>query len=414
LIQAWKTLSIYAQATNVSVCILDHNYLPIPEMADELLTERNICLSCIKDQLKRDAHTIEDLGASPCKEMHAAAINEAHESGGSHIYTCNLGFLFWTSPIYHEGRCIGAVVGSGLGDAEKIKALSEIMFICAESLSVDSGNYYESLRRRAEQQADLSVRIKILQARYARTNQVPGYPLDKERMLLSTLRRGDAGAAHRILNELLALLLFSYPSHFKYIQFRAVELVVLITRADINPGNTERTILETNNYYLRQIQTAKTIEELTDILHTTVERMAGQILSFQGIRHASAMRKAERYIWENYTRKISLQEIAGVSGLSPPYFSTIFKEEMGENLSCYLNRLRVEKASHMLLETELALSEIAGSCGFEDQSWFSKIFKGFTGTSPGKYRSQGGNMVKEISDDNFSDDYKTLMNGGKL
>jgi YesN/AraC family two-component response regulator len=163
-------------------------------------------------------------------------------------------------------------------------------------------------------------------------------------------------------------------------------------RAD-DVRSCEDTALETNNRYLRRIQEAKSIEELTDVLHIIVERMSGQIFSFQGVRHASALRRAERFIWENYTRKISLQEIASASGLSAPYFSTIFKEEMGENLSIYLNRLRVEKASHMLMETDLSLSEIASSCGFEDQSWFSKIFKSFTGISPGKFRGQGGGVL---------------------
>jgi YesN/AraC family two-component response regulator len=136
---------------------------------------------------------------------------------------------------------------------------------------------------------------------------------------------------------------------------------------------------------------------LTENLHVIVDRMSGKIFSFQGIRHSSALRKAERYIWENYTRKISLQEIADTSGLSAPYFSTIFKEEMGENLSNYLNRLRVEKATTMLAETDLTLNEIASACGFEDQSWFSKIFKSFTGLSPGKYREKGGNYITSLS-----------------
>jgi YesN/AraC family two-component response regulator len=117
----------------------------------------------------------------------------------------------------------------------------------------------------------------------------------------------------------------------------------------------------------------------------------------------------ERHIQENYSRKISLKEIADVSGLSAPYFSTIFKEEMGENFSSYLNQLRVEKASRLLRETNQSLSEIAGSCGFEDQSWFSKIFKTYTGLSPGKYRGQNGS-IKEISEQNFSDDYRNSVN----
>jgi YesN/AraC family two-component response regulator len=168
--------------------------------------------------------------------------------------------------------------------------------------------------------------------------------------------------------------------------------VVLLSRAAITADNSEdNKLLENNNRYLRRIQEAQNIKELTEELHLIIERMAGPIFSFQGIRHASALRKAERFIWDNYTHKISLQEIAEASGLSAPYFSTIFKDEMGENLSCYLNRLRVEKAAVMLTETDISLNEIAGICGFEDQSWFSKIFKGLIGVSPGKYRENGGN-----------------------
>jgi AraC-like DNA-binding protein/ligand-binding sensor protein len=443
LIKAYKMLSVYAQATGTMISVHDHTYMPIPEMFEDMITEKNICLFCTKYRTGTEVKKLQDLNENPCKEMHDNAIKESLMHGGSHIYTCDMGFVFWTSPIYKEGRFIGGIVGTGflsvnkeetinrictMGrgeanpeeirqridafpqiDGEKAKALAEIMLLYAESLSTGSEDYHETLRRRAEQQENLTACLEELKAQYPQGVPPPGYPLDKERMLLAALRRGDHETGKKILNELLAILLFSNPDHFKNIQFRAVELVVLLSRADINPGYTEKAVLETNNYYLKRIQEAQTIEELTDVLHITVERMAGQIFSFQGIRHASALRKAERFIWENYTRKISLQEIAEASGLSAPYFSTIFKDEMGENLSSYLNRLRVEKASRMLLETDLSLSEIAGSCGFEDQSWFSKIFKSYTGMSPGRYRGQGGGMIQEISENNLSADYKTII-----
>jgi transcriptional regulator GlxA family with amidase domain len=67
---------------------------------------------------------------------------------------------------------------------------------------------------------------------------------------------------------------------------------------------------------------------------------------------------------------------------------------MGENFSHYLNRLRVEKASSMLKETDISFGKVSSACGFEDQSWFSKIFKNFTGISPCKYREVGGTLPK--------------------
>jgi AraC-like DNA-binding protein/ligand-binding sensor protein len=462
LSKAWKVACTYAKATGTIVSVLDENYLNIPETLP--FTEKTICLYCMKyqDSKKRDLQNqdsenqnlqnqdsnirlegLRDLTESPCNMMHLNAIKKAHHFGGSYIYMCDLGFLFWTSPLFENGGFIGALIASGFlgidteetteamyamgggsvseeelkerleafprGESGKIKALAELLLICAESLSVGNEDYHEVLKRRAEQQSVISEQISLLKDQYPGGSPAPGYPVEKERMLLGALRRGDHAAGKKILDELLSILFFSNPDHFNYIRFRAIELVVLLSRASVSPGSAERNILETNNHFLKRIQEVQNIEELTDVLHMIVESMADQIFSFQGIRHASALRKAERYIFENYNRKISLKEIAEASGLSAPYFSTIFKEEMGENLSSYLNRLRVEKACRLLTESTMTLNQIAGSCGFEDQSWFSKIFKSYTGVSPGKYRIQGGGIVSEISEHNFSENYRTII-----
>jgi AraC-like DNA-binding protein/ligand-binding sensor protein len=442
LLEAYKLLLLYAKATGTLVSVHDNNYQPIPEAYDDYInTEKNTCFYCIKHMGAKP--NTRDLLNTPCDEMHVNAIKEAHRFGGSHIYMCDLGFMFWTSPIYSEGAYAGSLLVTGflgidrqevsegfsavtggelseeelnrhlekysMGKSEKIEALAELLLVLAEYLSTGNEDYHKILKRRAEQQFDLSNQIAELKKQYPLERMSPGYPLDKERQLLSAIKRGDNTLGRRILNELLAILLFSNPDHFKFIQCRAIELVVLLSRTNIAPGNSEEILLERNNYYLGCIQDAKSIEELTDVLHTIVDQMAGDIFSFQGVRHAAALRKAERYIWEHYTRRISLQEIARISGLSAPYFSTIFKEEVGENLSSYLNRLRVEKAGRLLTETNLSLSEIAGSCGFEDQSWFSKIFKSYTGVSPGKYRTHGGGRVSEISEDNISGNYRSII-----
>jgi AraC-like DNA-binding protein len=224
---------------------------------------------------------------------------------------------------------------------------------------------------------------------------IPALPSSNDRLLIAALRRGDGPAAKRILENILATLNTICPGDLRFFRCRAIELVVLLSRscavgkAGGRLGETQD-LLEENNLHLRRIGESATIEELSVNLHRIIERMAGRIFSFQGLRHASALRRAERFIWKNYTRKVSLDEIAAASGLSAPYFSTIFREEMGEYLSTHLNRLRVEKACTMLIETNASLNNISESCGFEDQSWFSKIFKSYTGHSPGKYREQGG------------------------
>ena len=437
-----KMMAVYTQATGSKIRVYDHSYRQVPDQAADSGVnggmEKNICPCCIKSADNGSGGIQSQV---PCHELHLSSIREANRRGGSCIYHCELGFAFWTSPLYLEGSFAGALRGSGFmskkarecsadqvkaivmcngqvtaeefqrrldafpaADEEKLQSLAEMMLLCAETLSSGSENYYELLRRRAEQQDAIAAIIEELKEQYPAGSILPGYPLEKERGLIAAIRRGDHQEASQILNELLAALFFASPGHFKYIQLRATELVVLLSRADSSGNSGGARSLEDNSAFLKRIQDSKSIEELTDILHSIVERLTGLISSFRGIPHAAALRKAERYILENFTRKISLKEIADVAGLSAPYFSTIFKEEMGENLSKYLNRLRVDRASHLLLETNLSLSEIAGACCFEDQSWFSKIFKTYTGLSPGKYRNQGGGMIREISENNLSED----------
>jgi AraC-like DNA-binding protein len=406
LLEARRLLDIYTKGTRTIGFVRDHNFLPIPEAFDKMPDPGNVCLNCIKYRAGTVETELLGLTGNPCNEIHTNAMKEAARFGGSYTYTCALGFVFWTSPIYRQSRLIGYMLATGIMaddiNGKKIKSLAELMHVCAESVSVGDEECHETLRRQAEQQARLKIRLDALKEKYPGGKPEPFYPIEKERMLLAALRQGDMEEAKNDLEEILAPLLFFNRDNFRFMQLRTIELMVLFTRTDINPGYADKVLLEINNFYFKQIQEADTIEKLTDLLYLTVERMGSYIFSFQGIQHTSTLRKAERYIAENYTRKISLQEIAGAAGLSPSYFSTIFKKEMGETLSGYLNHLRVEKAGRMLLKTQLSLSEIASSCGFEDQSWFSKIFKSFTGSSPGKYRSQNSRAVQEVSEINFS------------
>ena len=432
LLRALALLSEYAQATGAKTCILDHNYMPIVELLDNMLSEKNPCLFCMKYKKNIEAKRLRDLSANPCREMHIDAVSKSQRFGGSHTYQCPLGFNFWTSPVYLNEQFIGALIGSGFSgidrnealdrmhsiskgearetelkqlldhfpkeEAHKIKALSEIMLICAQSVSVGSEGYHSVMRRRLDQQSEISDKIEGLKNLYPQGSPQPEYPIDKEQNLLEALRQGKTESGRHILNDILAVLFYNNQNSFKHIQYRAIELAVLLSRLDSNPGFSLETILKTTNGYIKLIQESNNIEGITDALHKILDDLAGQILSFQGIQHPSALKKAEHFILENFTRKISLEEIAKKSGFSSPYFSTMFKEEMGENLSSYLNRLRVEKAKVLLAETNHSLNKIARSCGFEDQSWFSKIFKHYTGISPGRYRNQGGMLISMISE----------------
>ena len=72
--------------------------------------------------------------------------------------------------------------------------------------------------------------------------------------------------------------------------------------------------------------------------------------------------------------------------LHPSYFSTVFKNSTGLSFKEYLNKVRIEESKILLLNTDFSIIDIAIAVGFEDQSYFSKVFKKYTGTTPKQFR----------------------------
>jgi AraC-like DNA-binding protein len=83
---------------------------------------------------------------------------------------------------------------------------------------------------------------------------------------------------------------------------------------------------------------------------------------------------------------VSLKELASQCGLSVSYFVRAFKMSTGDPPHRWMLRYRVERSKTLLAQTEATLAEIAISCGFADQSHFTRMFKSFVGVTPGLWR----------------------------
>lgn len=98
--------------------------------------------------------------------------------------------------------------------------------------------------------------------------------------------------------------------------------------------------------------------------------------------------KVKRFIHKNYSSDIKREDIAVHVFLTPDYLSKIFKAKTGLNISDYVNQCRIEKAKELLLNDDYNISDIANETGFESFSYFSTVFKKFTGQSPRLYKKQ--------------------------
>lgn len=100
--------------------------------------------------------------------------------------------------------------------------------------------------------------------------------------------------------------------------------------------------------------------------------------------------QATKFIYQNYRRPLSLDEIASVAGLSPTYFSKKFKQVTGIGFKEYLNYIRLKNAAAALYSTNSTITDIALEYGFSDSNYFKDLFKKEYGVSPREYRKGRG------------------------
>jgi len=100
----------------------------------------------------------------------------------------------------------------------------------------------------------------------------------------------------------------------------------------------------------------------------------------------SAMRRVCDYIDQHFAERIQITELANIAALSIYHFARQFKLSAGVTPHCYINRKRIDVARTMLMQTDLSVTEVAIAAGFSDQSHFTRLFRHFIGTTPGRFR----------------------------
>jgi len=126
-------------------------------------------------------------------------------------------------------------------------------------------------------------------------------------------------------------------------------------------------------------------ETETAFVHLLTDHMGATITAQQQIEQLP-LRRAKAYIREHYGRPLTLEEVSGIAGFNPAYFSTLFKKETGEGFLEYLSSVRIGAAKKRLTDTADTIPAIAEQTGYSDPKYFGKQFKKATGLSPQEYR----------------------------
>lgn len=101
-----------------------------------------------------------------------------------------------------------------------------------------------------------------------------------------------------------------------------------------------------------------------------------------------------KYIEENFNEQVTLKELAQKCFYNPSYFSRVFKECYGKNLTDYIHEKRITAAMRLLRESLLSIEEISAQVGYNEKRQFYKMFRQYTGMTPKNYRLTDSNKRK--------------------
>lgn len=355
-----------------------------------------------------------------CIYAHMYGMTSAERFGGKYIYSCSLGLTCFVSLIVGQGGdkakiTVGPFLMVDVQDfiqcdlrdihhlpehiidtiktelaylpiihPKKVTALSSLLFMTSSFLN----NTASVERMRETQQSDMiQGQITPYIMRLKSEEKPPSYPYHTEQDLLKAVRCGNKADARKLLNELFGYIFFAAGGNLYSTKARIYELLVLINRSAIGAGVGSEHSFEESTMYFKTIQSIKRTEDLCMWLLKTMDSLMDSIFEYSGEKHAHIIRKTITYLRLHSSEKIRLDEIAKKMFLSSVYFSRIFKKETGITFTECLNSLRIEKSRELICTDSYRLTDISLMVGFEDQSYFTKVFKRVTGMSPMQYKS---------------------------
>jgi len=108
---------------------------------------------------------------------------------------------------------------------------------------------------------------------------------------------------------------------------------------------------------------------------------------YKGGLPAYRLKRVLDYIADSLETEISLSQLAAIAGMSPHYFSELFKQSTGRSPHNYVLLQRIERAKNQLRDPKCSIIDAALDAGFQNPSHFARMFRKVVGTAPSNFRS---------------------------
>lgn len=354
-----------------------------------------------------------------CSLVHINASKKAVAFGETYIFSCHAHLNHIVFPLINKGEFLGSILlGPFLMDEpdsllvsdlakkynlsvdvtlnlfekstsipiippSKVNHFNKLLFFLFQNLIGESKNTFKKNNQILLQQSKIADAIQ----RYKNTNiYSANYPYEKERELITKVKTGNVEEAINILSDLLGYILLLSDNNLDIVKFRSVELCSIVSRAVVEGGSLMDGVLKINNNFLENISNINSFESLSLNLQQVIEAFTESLREYSNNKNNDIIKKSINYITTNFNKSITLEEVSDFVGLTPTYFSYVFKQTTGNTFTHFLNSTRVEESKRLLSNSEYSITDIAIACGFEEPSYYSKVFKKYVGMTPRQFR----------------------------
>lgn len=326
--------------------------------------------------------------------------NEARRWNGRYVYYCPIGLVYSAVnvPETEYTVLIGPVIMGELPDTlldlpdsisrEDISTLH----ICSAQMLSHMTSLLEmavfGLRYRPDAAAyDSNTLPQSGDTPRRESSYISSPPMEKlAGQLADAVDSHDKPKAREIINQLLRYVYAPHPDQLPLIRSRAVQLLYMLCDISSRREGTEALCDACRKIYIPTLEKAASMEAVDETLNQALHSFIGYSFDFVQVDHSNTVYRVMEYIKSNFSRKITLEQVAACACLSSSHISGLFKKETGITISAYITHVRIEKSKLLLRRPELTIAEVASMCGFEEQSYFTRVFKSQTGISPRKYR----------------------------
>ncbi len=134
------------------------------------------------------------------------------------------------------------------------------------------------------------------------------------------------------------------------------------------------------------INNIESVYELEKALGKIFSGLIKNMNSINELPQKNEIIKAKKYVLMNLDKKITLGEVAAHLHLNPSYFSRLYKQHTNENFIDYVIKTKMERAQELIDHSNVSIDKISEMLGFENKSYFFKIFKKYFGATPREYK----------------------------